>query len=112
MANMSFAQDCKKVCDKKNSYALNGDVIEAVLYHDNGVIAQQGFYTKENKLQGEWVSFDAQGNKTAIAYYDKGKKVGKWTFYNANEVKEVIYSNSKIAKVTSTTTKDYRIVTN
>ena len=47
MANMSFAQDCKKVCDKKNSYALNGDVIEAVLYHDNGAVAQTGFSCPE-----------------------------------------------------------------
>ena len=107
-ANVAFAQSCVK----KDSYVLNGDVIEATLYHKNGAIAQTGFYTKENKLQGEWISYDAQGNKTAVATYDEGEKVGTWLFYHGNEMKEVTYTNSKIAEVKTWTNTGTRVVSN
>ncbi|MEM7086399.1 MAG: nicotinic acid mononucleotide adenyltransferase [Bacteroidota bacterium] len=107
-ANIALAQ----TCDKKDSYVLNGDVIEATLYHDNGTIAQTGFYTTENKLHGEWISYDAKGNKTAIATYENGEKVGTWVFYNGQEMKEVTYTNSKIAQVKTWINTDTQVVTN
>jgi len=97
---------------KKDTYVLNNDVIEATLYHENGAVAQTGFYTKENKLQGEWVSYDISGNKTAIAKYDNGEKVGTWMFYQGDIVKEVNYENSKIAEVRTLKVTDTRIVSN
>lgn len=112
MANLSFAQECKKICDKMDSYTLNGDLIEAVLYHQNGAVAQTGFYTKENKLHGEWVSYDSHGTKTAVASYDKGAKVGAWYFYQGDDVKEVEYSDSKIAKVVEMKVMETRVVSN
>jgi antitoxin component YwqK of YwqJK toxin-antitoxin module len=36
-------------------------------------------FTKNGKLQGEWISFDSNGNKTAMATYDNGQKSG-WFF--------------------------------
>ena len=107
-ANIAFAQTCVK----KDSYVLNGDIIEATLYHDNGTIAQTGFYTKENKLQGEWISYDAQGNKTAVASYQDGEKIGTWIFYNGAEMKEVTYANSKIAQVKTWIHAETRVVSN
>lgn len=74
-------------------------LIEVVYYHDNGVISQQGTYTLDGKLQGEWISFDAQGNKTALAVYDNGEKVGKWFFWSGDTLKEVDYENNSIASV-------------
>ncbi len=97
---------------QKNEYVLKGNLIEAILYHDNGEIAQTGFYTVENKLQGEWTSYDAQGNKTAIAYYDNGEKVGTWYFYHGDTMKQVTYDNAKIAEVKTWQVKDTRVVTN
>jgi antitoxin component YwqK of YwqJK toxin-antitoxin module len=93
-----------------NSYILNGDFIEAKLYHDNGQIAQTGFYTKENKLHGEWISYDTEGNKTAVAQYENGKKVGVWTFYQGDERKEVSYVDSKIAEVKTWKILDTQVV--
>lgn len=107
-ANVAFAQSCVK----KDSYVLNGDVIEATLYHENGAIAQTGFYTKENKLDGEWISFDANGNKTAVATYKNGEKVGVWKFYNGNEMKEVTYSGSKIAQLKTWEHTEKQVVSN
>ena len=66
VANVAIAQ-CSKTCSKdvKDKYVLVDDLIEATLYHENGALAQTGFYTKDNKLQGEWVSYDANGQKLA-----------------------------------------------
>lgn len=111
LANVAVAQ-CSKTCSKdvKDKYVLVDDLIEATLYHENGVVAQKGFYTKENKLQGEWISFDTQGNKTAVAQYNNGNKVGTWKFYQGETLKEVTYANSKIAKVSTWEAKDTRVV--
>ena len=74
-------------------------LIEVVYYHDNGVISQTGSYNLDGKLQGEWLSFDAEGNKTALAVYDNGEKVGKWFFWSGDTLKEVDYENNSIANV-------------
>ncbi len=98
--------------EKKDSYVLNGDRIEATLYHDNGVIAQTGFYTKQGALEGEWISYDAQGNKTAVAQYENGAKVGTWLFYIGENLKEVTYKDSRIAEVKTYKITDTRVVSN
>ncbi|RFN59513.1 toxin-antitoxin system YwqK family antitoxin [Marixanthomonas ophiurae] len=98
--------------DKYVLTGLDGNVVEATLYHDNGVVAQTGFYTLDNKLQGKWVSYDTNGNKTAIAEYDKGKKVGSWVFFQGETIKEVTYMNSKIAKVNTFKKDNTQIVSN
>ncbi len=97
---------------KKNLFVDKGDMIEATLFHDNGKIAQTGFYTKTNKLQGEWISFDVNGNKTAVAQYDNGKKVGTWLFYQGETLKEVNYDNAKMAAVKTYKKTDTQIVSN
>jgi len=102
-----FAQE-----KKEDQYKVNGDVIDAVLYHDNGTIAQTGSYTHDGKLQGEWVSYDKDGVKLASATYANGEKVGVWYFYQGNNIKEVTYSNSQIAEVKTWEMKDVRVVTN
>ena len=95
----------------QNQFVKQGDHIVATLYHDNGVIAQTGFYTLDNKLEGEWISYDALGNKTAVAHYKDGEKVGTWFFYQGDEIKEVKYDESRIAQVTSFKVSDTRVVT-
>ncbi|MEL6810582.1 MAG: nicotinic acid mononucleotide adenyltransferase [Bacteroidota bacterium] len=107
VGTVSFAQE-----NNKPTYELKGDIIEATLYHDNGVVAQTGYYTKENKLEGQWISYDAQGNKTAVAYYNNGEKVGTWTFYNGDEMKEVRYQDSRIAEVKTWKATGTRVVVN
>ncbi|HIB47132.1 MAG TPA: nicotinic acid mononucleotide adenyltransferase [Flavobacteriaceae bacterium] len=112
VANVAMAQTCKKTCSKevKDKYVLVDNLIEATLYHDNGAIAQTGHYTKDNQLQGEWVSYDANGKKLAVAQYENGAKVGTWKFYQGDTMKEVTYADSKIAKVSTWEAKDTRVV--
>ena len=97
---------------KNNQYVADGDTIKATLYHDNGMVAQTGFYTKYNVLDGHWISYDAQGNTTAVASYDKGVKVGTWMFYQGDSIKQVTYQNSDIAEVKTWSVTDTRVVSN
>jgi antitoxin component YwqK of YwqJK toxin-antitoxin module len=72
--------------------------VKATYYHDNGKVLQEGFF-ENGKLQGEWVSYDDAGNKTAMATYEKGEKVGNWFFWNAEVLNEVSFSNNRIASI-------------
>jgi antitoxin component YwqK of YwqJK toxin-antitoxin module len=89
---------------KNNSFILEGDVIQATLYNQDGTLAQTGYYTKDNKLTGKWISYDLQGNKTAVATYKNGEKVGTWVFYQGDVLQEVSYVDSRIANVTTRNT--------
>ena len=96
----------------KNTYTKKGDVIEATIYHDNGTISQTGFFTKDGKLTGEWISYNTQGEKTATAQYSNGAKVGKWFFWNEDTLTEVDYEDSRIAAVNTWKNEGTRIVKN
>lgn len=111
-ANAVTGQECAKKCEKANKYAWSDGLIKATMFHENGTIAQTGFYTTENKLQGEWISYDTNGNKTAIAHYNEGMKVGTWKFMQGNLIKEVEYNKSKISLVKTWELTDTRVVLN
>lgn len=89
------------LAQKERVLKLNKEtnLIEVTYYHDNGVVSQTGFYTLDGKLQGEWLSFDTEGNKTVLANYDNGKKVGKWFYWTDGTVKEVDYNTNVIANL-------------
>ncbi|MCQ0110314.1 toxin-antitoxin system YwqK family antitoxin [Zhouia amylolytica] len=76
------------------------NMVKATYFHGNGEVAQTGFYL-DGKLQGEWVSYDKEGKKTAIANYDQGKKAGKWFFWSDGKLSEVDYTDNRIANVTT-----------
>lgn len=92
---------------QKRDLKLNEEtnVIEVSYYHDNGVVSQTGAYTLDGKLQGEWLSFDTEGNKVVSANYDNGSKVGKWFYWNDKTLKEVDYTNNAVASVSEWTDK-------
>lgn len=81
-------------------FEKNGDLTMATYFYANGNIEQQGTFNSEGKLHGEWVSYDINGKKLVIGNYDKGKKVGKWLFWQKGVLKEVDYKDSKITNVT------------
>lgn len=98
--------------ENKNSFIVNGDLIEATLYHDNGVISQTGFYNKEGNLHGEWISYNANGIKTAVAKYNNGDKVDTWFFFEKDKISEVTYANSKVSKIKTWESTKVDIVSN
>lgn len=106
-STLIFAQD---TLTKK--LIKNGDLIEVQIFHEKGIVSQEGQYTLDGKLQGTWVSYDLKGNKTAIANYNKGEKVGVWYFYQGDVLHEVNYNNNKIAKVTTWKDSETQVVSN
>ena len=90
----TYAQD-----NNQPKLEKKGDTTVATYYHNNGAVQQTGTFNADGKLQGEWTSFDTQGNKVAVGNYDAGKKVGKWFFWEGNSLKEVDYIDSKIVSV-------------
>lgn len=96
----------------KKDLVKKGNLIATTIYHSNNVVAQQGFYNKLGKLQGTWISYDTNGNKTAVAQYDNGEKVGTWYFYNGDVLREVKYTENKIAQVTTWKESETQVVSN
>lgn len=92
----AFSQE-QKVEFKK----VDNDLIKATYYFadNSSVIEREGFFNKNEKLQGMWVSYDVQGNKIAIAYYNNGKKDGVWSYFKDGKVNLVTYDNNKIINV-------------
>lgn len=84
--------------DKQPTYKAEGDLVKATYYYEDGSIKTQGFF-KNKKLTGEWVRFDKTGNKVQLAYYNDGKKVGKWFFWSKQSLKEINFENNTIASV-------------
>jgi antitoxin component YwqK of YwqJK toxin-antitoxin module len=76
------------------------DELKVIYYHDNGLIQQEG-YLKNNKPNGQWIAYNNKGQKTAIAHYDEGDKVGKWFFWKEGKLTEVDYDENEIASVKS-----------
>lgn len=98
--------------NNKPVFSKEGNKIVGTFYHDNGTIAQKGYYAPNGKLDGHWLSYDDRGNLLTKGNYNNGKKVGTWTFYQDNVKKEVTYANSKVAKVNSWKHTGTQVVTN
>jgi antitoxin component YwqK of YwqJK toxin-antitoxin module len=80
-------------------FEVEGSVISATYFHDNGAIQQQGTFNKKGKLDGLWISYNDNGVKLSQGNYDKGIKTGKWFFWTENSLKEVDYNDSRITNV-------------
>lgn len=93
----AFAQGNPKVDYKK----LEDNTVKATYYFtDNDkVVSKEGFFDREGKLHGTWISYDLNGNKTVIANYENGKKEGVWKFFKTDKVNVVTYKNNKIVNV-------------
>ncbi|WP_299124411.1 nicotinic acid mononucleotide adenyltransferase [uncultured Tenacibaculum sp.] len=84
--------------DTEPKFEKSGDLVKATYFYKDGKVKEQGFF-KNKKLTGTWTSFDEKGNKTVIAHYEAGKKVGKWFMWKEDGLKEIDYNNNVIASV-------------
>ena len=76
------------------------DLVRATFYYEDGTLSQEGTY-KGGKLHGEWVSYNREGEKNAIAKYSHGEKTGKWFFWTGDKLNEVNYDANRIVSVSS-----------
>ena len=82
----------------KPIYTQEGNLTKAVYFHADGTIAQTG-YLKNNKREGNWISYDIHGKKMADGHYKSGMKDGQWFFWKENNLVEVTYKNNQIVEV-------------
>lgn len=87
-----MAQEQKPVFEK------SGEMVKATYFHENGELSQTGSFL-EGKLHGEWIMYDEEGNKLVMGQYDQGRKIGTWLYWEDEMLKEVDYSDNKIAAV-------------
>jgi len=92
MMTMGFTQEVAPKFEKQ------GDLVKATYFYEDGSIKQVGFFSND-KLHGEWVSFDKKGEKTTIAQYEYGKKTGTWLVLTDGVVKQVTYEANKVINV-------------
>ena len=92
----AFSQE-QKVEYKK----VDNNLVKATYYFtdNNTIIEREGYFNKDEKLQGMWVSYDMEGNKTSIANYSNGQKDGVWTYFKGDKISVVTYKNNKIMNV-------------
>lgn len=76
-----------------------GNLTEITLYYEVGKIMQHGFYNKKGELHGGWESYNLEGEMTCYATYDKGVKVGVWTYWNDEKITKVTYDKNKIVEI-------------
>jgi antitoxin component YwqK of YwqJK toxin-antitoxin module len=96
----AFAQEVKPQFEK-----MENGLTKATYYHDDGTVAQTGTFL-ENKRHGEWISYNAEGLKTAKAEYTHDKKTGKWFFWKNDQLTEVDYNQNAIVSVYTWVSKE------
>lgn len=79
-------------------FEKEGEKVKATYFHDNGEVAQQGYFYND-KLDGKWTMFNDKGEKIAMGNYVNGVKTGTWLFWDNETVKEVDFDNNKIAAI-------------
>ncbi len=80
---------------------VEGNLVKATYYFadNSSVVEREGFFNSDKKLDGMWVSYNQQGDKTSIAYYKNGVKVGIWTYFKNDKISIVTYDNNKITNI-------------
>ncbi|WP_210423615.1 nicotinic acid mononucleotide adenyltransferase [Croceivirga thetidis] len=94
VSSLGFSQKKEEI---KHNQETN--LIDAVYYHDNGEISQQGTFDLEGKLHGEWISFNEKGEEVSRGLYNNGKRVGTWFFRVQDGIKEVQFDKTGIVSV-------------
>ncbi|KUO66403.1 MAG: toxin-antitoxin system YwqK family antitoxin [Lutibacter sp.] len=92
----AFSQEQKITYQK-----MENDLVKATYYFaDNSdVVEREGYFNKEGKLHDTWISYDLQGNKTAIVTYNNGVKEGVWTYIKTDKITVVTYNKNKIIHI-------------
>ena len=78
---------------------------EFTRYYANGQIAQRG-PIKNKKLHGVWVSYSKEGEKVSQSIFKKGKKTGKWFFWNEEGLIEADFNDNKLVSACLLYTSD------
>ncbi|RYC50744.1 toxin-antitoxin system YwqK family antitoxin [Flagellimonas olearia] len=84
--------------DTQPTFEKVGKMVKATYFHENGEMAQTGYYLN-GKLHGQWLMYNAEGKKIASGAYMDGQRTGKWFFWEGDLLREVDFSDNRIASV-------------
>ena len=70
-------------------------IVEVEIMHDNGKTYQKGFLMN-NMLHGRWESYNVKGELVVLGHFIRGKKTGKWIFWDDDKLTEVNFKNNKV----------------
>lgn len=105
ICNSIIAKDSYTVYD--NSGQLEMEVIQldennhkVIKYHDNGMIAEEGYY-KNGLKNGCWFAYNGKGKQISRVFFDKGQRTGVWNIeaYNAEYSYQVAYEDNKAVQI-------------
>lgn len=65
-------------------YANDGSVSQGVLYSDDGKIIGKGGIDSKGRKNGKWTFYDVDNKVKAEGYYKKNRRVKNWVFYFKN----------------------------
>ena len=84
--------------ETKPIYEKEGDMVKATYFHENGEVAQIGYYL-DGELHDLWKMYNEEGKKIAMGQYHMGNRTGKWFFWNKEGLKEVDFVENKVVNV-------------
>jgi antitoxin component YwqK of YwqJK toxin-antitoxin module len=71
-------------------YNENGDIVNARIFNDNGVVASEGFLTEDGKKEGHWKNLYENGEIRSEGIFKNNRQVGEWKFFFNGGVAEQI----------------------
>lgn len=63
-------------------YDISGNVINAFIYNDHGIVVSEGIITEEGQRSGAWKNFYPDGLLKEQGAYQSNRRIGEWNFYN------------------------------
>lgn len=66
-------------------YSTNGEIVNAYIYNDEGLILSEGIIDEAGQRNGKWKDFFENGKVKAEGQYTDNRRSGLWKFYNSNE---------------------------
>ena len=78
-------------------FEVEGNQVKKTSFYENGAVKEVGFFLN-NKLDGQWVSYDSKGDIKTIAFYKEGKKDGVWTYVKESKVISVVYKDNELVE--------------
>ncbi len=75
---------------------------EVTNYFNNGKVMESGKFVN-GKMDGIWISYNANGTRAGEAVYHNGEKTGDWKIYNETGSLryKITYANNRIVNATN-----------
>lgn len=66
------------------TFSQDGKISKGILYDDDGYKLGEGSLDSKGRKTGKWTFYDRKNNKKSEGYYKKGRRTKEWIFYYLN----------------------------